>query len=109
MLPRGWIKKVFEEFSGDKRLAALSGPVIYYDLPRIVNIQAKIFYALGYITNIFNHFIFRKGAMLQGGNFVVRKSALEKVGGYDTGIDFFGEDTDIACRLRKAGHGKVHL
>ncbi len=106
ILPRGWMKKVFEEFSADERLAALSGPLIYYDLPRIVNIQTKIFYGLGYIANVFNNLIFRKGAMLQGGNFVARRSALEKVGGFDTGIDFFGEDTDIACRLREAGHVK---
>ena len=103
MLTHGWIRKVFGEFSGNENLIALSGPIIYYDLPRIINIQVKIFYGLGYITNIFNNYIFKKGAMLQGGNFVVKKSALEKIGGYDTDIDFYGEDTDIACRLRKAG------
>jgi len=106
MLTPGWIKKVLDEFYADEGLAALSGPLIYYDVPRIVNIQTKIFYGLGYITNILNNLIFGKGAMLQGGNFVVRKSALDKIGGYDTGIDFFGEDTDIACRLREAGRVK---
>ena len=41
--------------------------------------------------------------MLQGGNFIVRRSALEKIGGYNLEFDFYGEDTDIACRLHKIG------
>jgi GT2 family glycosyltransferase len=49
------------------------------------------------------HFVFRTGAMLQGGNFVVRRAALEKIGGYDTSIEFYGEDTDIARRLQPLG------
>ena len=44
--------------------------------------------------------------MLQGGNFVLRKSALDKVGGFNTSIDFYGEDTDIACRMCEVGDVK---
>ena len=44
--------------------------------------------------------------MLQGGNFILRRSALEKIGGYDTSIDFWGEDTDIATRISKVGRVK---
>jgi len=42
--------------------------------------------------------------MLQGGNFVVRRSALEKIGGFDDEhFSFYGEDADIAMRLHSAG------
>ena len=41
--------------------------------------------------------------MLQGGNFVVRRRAIEAIGGYDTKLDFYGEDTDVARRLNKVG------
>ena len=85
---------------------ALSGPVIYYDLSRIVNIQVRLFYRLGYAANLFNRHVLKKGAMLQGGNFVVRKSALDAAGGFDTSIDFYGEDTDIACRMSEVGNVK---
>jgi hypothetical protein len=44
--------------------------------------------------------------MLQGGNFIVRRDALEKIGGYDVSLSFYGEDTDIARRLNKVGHVK---
>ena len=50
--------------------------------------------------------VFHVGAMIQGGNFVVRRSALEAIGGYNTAIDFYGEDTDIARRLSKKGRVK---
>ncbi len=44
--------------------------------------------------------------MLQGGNFVLRRRALESVGGFDTDIEFYGEDTDIARRISKVGKVK---
>jgi GT2 family glycosyltransferase len=44
--------------------------------------------------------------MVQGGNFIVRKSALDKIGGFNTGIKFYGEDTDIARRMHSLGDVK---
>ena len=41
--------------------------------------------------------------MLQGGNFIIRRTALEKANGFDTNIEFYGEDTDIARRISKFG------
>ena len=43
--------------------------------------------------------------MIQGGNFVLRREALKEIGGFDTSISFYGEDTDIAKRISK--YGKV--
>jgi len=103
ILPPGWLDKVFTAFSRNGRLVALSGPLVYYDLPWLYRLQAKTFYAFGYVTYLFNHFVLKKGGMLQGGNFVVRRSALEAIGGFDTDIDFYGEDTDIARRMQDAG------
>ena len=41
--------------------------------------------------------------MLQGGNFVVRRTALEEIGGYNPKFSFYGEDTDLARRLNSVG------
>ena len=106
ILTKDWIKKVLTEFSNNEKLVALSGPVVFYDLSWFDNLQAKFVYVLGYISYLFSHFVFKKGGMLQGGNFVVRRSALEKIGGFDTSIDFYGEDTDIARRLQDVGYVK---
>lgn len=106
MLPQGWLDKVFEEFSLNEKLMALSGPLVYYDLSWPYRLQTKIFYLFGYVTYLLNHFILRKGGMLQGGNFILRRSALEAIGGFNTDIDFYGEDTDIARRMQEAGRIK---
>jgi len=106
MLPQGWLDKVFEEFSRNERLVALSGPLVYYDLSWLHRLQTKSFYLLGYVTYLLNHFVLKKGGMLQGGNFIVRRSALEAIGGFNTDIDFYGEDTDIARRMQEAGRIK---
>jgi len=106
ILPTGWLDKVFEEFSRNDRLVALSGPLVYYDLSWLYRLQTKTFYVFGYITYLINHFVLRKGGMLQGGNFIVRRSALEAIGGFNTDIDFYGEDADIARRMQEAGRIK---
>lgn len=106
ILPSRWVEKVFREFSACSRLVCLSGPYIYYDLSWLTKILVKIFYAIGLFFSGMNHLAFGSGAMVQGGNFVCRRWALEKIGGFDTSIDFYGEDTDIARRLSKIGDVK---
>ena len=99
----GWIGKVYRAFSRDGRLVALSGPFIYDDAPMSVRFWTRVFYGIGWVFYIINRFILRVGSMLQGGNFVVRRDAMEKIGGYDESLSFYGEDSDIARRLNKVG------
>lgn len=106
ILPEGWLARVLLEFSKDERLAALSGPYIYYDLSVFHRALTYIFYIFGYLSHLVNHKILHAGAMLQGGNFIVRRKYLEQVGGFDTSIEFYGEDTDIARRISKVGKVK---
>lgn len=106
MLTPGWIETVFREFSRDENLVALSGPHIYYDLTVFERFLVALFYRIGFILHLVNHYILHAGSMLQGGNFVLRKSALDKAGGFNLSIDFYGEDTDIARRLSPLGKVK---
>jgi glycosyltransferase involved in cell wall biosynthesis len=106
MVPKGWLKKVMGEFEKDKNLVALSGPYIYYDLSILQRAWVRIFYYLGYSMYIFNSKVLKISGMLQGGNFIVRRDAMKKIGGYDTRISFYGEDTDIAKRIFKVGRVK---
>lgn len=103
MLPPGWLTTVIEEFSKEKGLVALSGPYVYYDLSEFDRFLVRGFYILGYGLHLLNQYVFHTGAMLQGGNFVISRTAFEKVGGFDTTISFYGEDTDVACRLATVG------
>jgi glycosyltransferase involved in cell wall biosynthesis len=106
MLPPGWLATVYEEFAKDTRLVCLSGPFIYCDAPRWVQVGTRLFYAAAFGSYLVTRFIFRSGSMAQGGNFVCRRSALEAIGGFDTTIDFYGEDTDVARRLSRVGRVK---
>ncbi|OGF24651.1 glycosyl transferase family 2 [Candidatus Falkowbacteria bacterium RIFCSPLOWO2_12_FULL_45_13] len=105
-MTEGWFDKVFEEFSKNPKLVGLSGPFIYYDLSKQARAGVRLFYYLGFIIYLFNRYIFGVGSMLQGGNFVIKRTALEAIGGFNNEFDFWGEDTDLARRLVKVGDVK---
>ncbi|HUY62649.1 MAG TPA: glycosyltransferase family A protein [Candidatus Paceibacterota bacterium] len=106
LMPEGWLATVLAEFERNDRLAALSGPYIYYDLPLMHRALTRVFYLTGYLSHVINHHILHTGAMLQGGNFVVRRTHFDAAGGFDTSIKFYGEDTDIARRISRVGRVK---
>jgi glycosyltransferase involved in cell wall biosynthesis len=109
MLPSGWIDRVLAEFSRDERLVALSGPFIFYDLPTIANLWVKFFFLLGAIGSYLGDHILRRGSLLQGGNYILKRQALERIGGYNLQLRFFGEDADVAKRIGKVGRVKFTL
>jgi cellulose synthase/poly-beta-1,6-N-acetylglucosamine synthase-like glycosyltransferase len=103
---QGWLDHVLREFRRHPGLVALSGPYIYYDVPKRTRAAVRAFYCMGYIFYVLNRFVLRVGSMLQGGNFVVRRSALEAIGGFNQEFSFYGEDTDLARRLNAVGQVK---
>ena len=105
-MPIGWIDTVLAEFDRHTRLVALSGPYYYYDVSTFVHASTWFWYRVGYVSHWVNQYVLRRGAMLQGGNFIVRRSALEAIGGYNLEFDFWGEDTDIARRMCVVGEVK---
>lgn len=107
LMPEGWIQRVFEEFSADSNLVALSGPYMYYDLSAVTNWSVLLWYRLGQMISFLNTLLTkRSGTMFQGGNFIIRRSALEKAGGFDLNFDFYGEDTAIAKQMSRQGKVK---
>jgi len=105
-LTEGWVQTVLAEFAAEPKLVALSGPFIYYDMSPNQRVSVRIFYAIAYLVYALNRWVLRAGSMVQGGNFVLRRSALEQIGGFDTSISFYGEDTDIARRMNQVGDVK---
>jgi glycosyltransferase involved in cell wall biosynthesis len=99
----GWLRRVLSEFDRNPSLVALSGPYVYYDVPKSARVAVRAFYIMGYGFYVINRFVLRVGSMLQGGNFVVRRAALEEIGGYNPLFCFYGEDTDLARRLNSVG------
>ncbi len=103
VMPKGWLATVLKEFSKNKKLVAFSGPYIYHDLNILYRGCIRLFYFFAFIVHLFNQHVLGVGAVLQGGNFVIRRDAWLKAGGYDTTIEFYGEDTDVAKRISKCG------
>ncbi len=100
----GWIPRAVRAFARSPRLVCLTGPYVYDGVSAVARIFVVLWYAaalllLGFVTQ----YVLRTGSLVQGGNYVVRRSALARIGGYNTGIAFYGEDTDLACRLIRAG------
>jgi glycosyltransferase involved in cell wall biosynthesis len=102
-LTPNWVATVLETFAAQPALAALSGPVLYYDLTPSQRRLVHIFYLTAFATYALNRYVLHIGSMVQGGNFVTSRAALESIGGFNLGIAFYGEDTDIARRLSAVG------
>jgi cellulose synthase/poly-beta-1,6-N-acetylglucosamine synthase-like glycosyltransferase len=102
MVPEGWIATVLSEFGTHPTMVALSGPYIYYDLSAWNRFLVRLFYFVSYAVYRIA-MLFRIGAMIQGGNFVIKREAWLKAGGYDRTISFYGEDTDVAVRMSRVG------
>jgi glycosyltransferase involved in cell wall biosynthesis len=106
MVPPGWIDIVFSEFEKDPRLVCLSGPYIYYDLNLFQRAIVGMFYGLTTLIYWVNRYVLRVGSVVQGGNFVLKRDAWTRAGGFNREIKFYGEDTDVAVRLSKQGNVK---
>jgi glycosyltransferase involved in cell wall biosynthesis len=105
-LTPGWVARVLETFAEEPKLVSLSGPFVYYDLTPTQRVSVQVFYAVAFVVYALNRYVLRAGSMVQGGNFVLRREALQEIGGFNTSISFYGEDTDIARRLNRVGKVK---
>jgi GT2 family glycosyltransferase len=47
--------------------------------------------------------------MVFGANFAIKRDIIEKMGGFDTSIEFYGEDTNIARRASTFGKVKFKM
>jgi glycosyltransferase involved in cell wall biosynthesis len=100
-IPKGWVKRIIKEFQKDEKMVSMSGPYIYYD----VSMFQKFLVWMYWIILAWPSYFFT-GYMSVLGNFVARKTALEKIGGFSENVIFYGDDTDISKKLHKIGRVK---
>ena len=99
---KNWISNNVTPFS-NPNIVAVSGPYDYFDGSKFFRfmsllIQKTIYVFMSKILNKFN-----QGGVLIGGNNLIRASVLNELGGYDTSILFYGEDTNTAKRISRKG------
>jgi len=102
--PLTWLARIERRFDRDAALVALSGPYRYYDWDWTGRALIRAYdFTLAPATQLLVKHLLRIGTIFYGGNFAVRKEALERIGGFDTSIEFHGEDTNVGRRLFAIG------
>lgn len=106
--PLTWLARVERRFLDDPHLLALSGPYRFYDWDLWGRLLIRAYdVTLAPLTQLIVKYMLRLGTVFYGGNFAVRREALQRIGGFDTTIEFHGEDTNLGRRLFAIG--KVSL
>jgi glycosyltransferase involved in cell wall biosynthesis len=102
--PLMWLQRIAARFERDPQLLALSGPYRYYDWDRWGRLLVRAYdWTLAPATVLLVKYLLQIGTIFYGGNFAVRRAALDFIGGFDTSIEFHGEDTNVGRRLLAAG------
>jgi len=99
LYPRDWLEKIMADFENNKGLVAIYGGTKFHDSASLLIFLSKIFYET----------IIRLSLLLGfhnpgGFNFVMKKSAYFKAGGYDSKIyNGASLDAELGRRLQKIG------
>ena len=102
--PLTWLDRIERRFMRDPALIALTGPYRYYDWDLWGRCLIRAYdFTLAPATQLLVKYLLRLGTIFYGGNFAVRNTALEEIGGFDTSIEFHGEDTNLGRRLFTIG------
>ena len=102
--PITWIERVIARFDRTAAPVAVTGPYRFYDWDWTGRTLIRLYdYVVAPPTHALVHHGFGIGAILYGGNFTVRASALARIGGFDQSIEFHGEDTNLGRRLTPLG------
>ncbi|HZT78387.1 MAG TPA: glycosyltransferase family A protein [Vicinamibacterales bacterium] len=101
--PLQWIERLERRFiAGD--VVAVTGPYRFYDWDLSGRAIIRLYdWLVAPPTHVAVHGLLHIGAILYGGNFAVRRSALAQIGGFDSRIEFHGEDTNLGRRLTPVG------
>jgi glycosyltransferase involved in cell wall biosynthesis len=102
--PITWLERVEARFESNPAPIAVTGPYRFYDWDLTGRALIRAYdLAVAPATHGLVHHVLGLGAILYGGNFAVRRHTLERIGGFDTTIEFHGEDTNLGRRLTPIG------
>lgn len=101
LIPKGWADRVKSEFLHNEKLVCLSGPYVFPNQSKFLQFFIKYVFWHGLAMP----FYYLVGYMGIFGNMALRREVLDKMGGLDTSIEFYGDDTDTTRRA--SAYGKV--
>lgn len=107
--PLMWIERVAHHFDRDAGLIALSARYRFYDWDWWGRTLIRGYdFVVAPLTQLLVKHVLGIGTIFYGGNFAVRRAALDRIGGFDTSIEFHGEDTNLGRRLFRIGEVSLH-
>ncbi len=100
-----WISKGVVALCGShQKRVAVTGPYDYFDGNKLMRTGAFLVQKFAYpLINIMVQ-LKGNGAILIGGNAFIRSQVLEKTGGYNTALTFYGDDVDLGKKISQFGH-----
>ena len=102
--PLTWLERVERRFVRDATIVATSGPYRFYDWDWVGRTMIRAYdLTVAPLTQLLVYRLLGIGTLFYGGNFAVRREALDAIGGFDPAIDFHGEDTNLGRRLVRVG------
>jgi glycosyltransferase involved in cell wall biosynthesis len=102
--PLQWLERIERRFARRPDLIALSGPYRFYDWHARGRALIRAYdVTLAPLTQLLVKHVLGIGTVFYGGNFAVRRVALDRIGGFDLSIEFHGEDTNLGRRLHAIG------
>lgn len=106
--PLTWLARIERRFTRDPQMLALSGPYRFYDWDWLGRTLIRAYdFTLAPATQLLVKYVMQIGTVFYGGNFAVRQEALARIGGFDTSIEFHGEDTNLGRRLFAIGRVRL--
>jgi len=102
--PIWWAERLERRFAHPYAPLGVTGPYRFYDWDWRGRALVRAYdMAVAPPTHFLVHHALQWGAIFYGGNFAVRREALERIGGFDRSIAFHGEDTNLGRRLTAEG------
>ncbi len=106
--PLTWLARIERRFARDRALVATSGPYRFYDWDWLGRAMIRTYdLTVAPLTQLLVYRVLGIGTLFYGGNFAVRRQALEAIDGFDTAIEFHGEDTNLGRRLVRVGRVSI--
>jgi len=102
--PITWLERIEAQFARASTAVAVTGPYRFYDWDPAGRALIRAYdLVVAPSTHALVHHVLGRGAILYGGNFAVRREALDAIGGFDARIEFHGEDANLGRRLTPIG------
>jgi|GEM_PF-535465 len=102
--PANWLKKIYQSFENDPKLAVAIGPFQFTPKPRWGKIYSSLLFKA--VRQIYR----RTGKIIYtpASNFAFRKTAWQEIDGYNTALAQGGDENDLFKRISKTG-GSTYL